>query len=164
MGFWENYQEWLKVADTALPRNIFGYILVVCLQPLRADPFTTKPYDDRKEVAKCGRDIGKRNFLKEKLPEREGPRPEMLKFMAPNRQVSQKTGEEMHNVHSTGQNIRDPADESNSFFPKQLTSSWHCTQHTSLSRLLSSRNPAMRSSSLTTSPHPTRSLRRLSGR
>lgn len=98
MLFWTNYQEWLKVADTALPRNLFGYLLVVCLGPLRADPFTVKPYDDPKEIAKCGRDVGKRSFLKEKLPEREGPRPSILKFMAPNRQTSQTTGEEMHKL------------------------------------------------------------------
>jgi hypothetical protein len=100
MGFWANYKEWLKVADTALPRNIFGYLLVVCLGPLRADPFTIKPYDNPKEIAKCGRDVGKRGFLKEKLPGREGPRPEILKFMAPNRQVTQTTGKEMHKVYS----------------------------------------------------------------
>ena len=97
-SFWNNYKEWLKVADTALPRNIFGYLLVVCLGPLRADPFVIKPYDDPKEIAKCGPDVGKRSFLKDKLPEREGPRPTILKFMAPNRQTSQKTGEEMHKV------------------------------------------------------------------
>ena len=98
MFFWTNYQEWLKIADTALPRNIFGYVLVVCLSPLRADPFTVKPYDDPKEIAKCGRDVGEKSFLKEKLPEREGPRPAICKFVAPNRQVSQTTGEAMHKV------------------------------------------------------------------
>jgi len=89
--FLTNYREWLKVADTALPRNIFGYLLVLCLEPLRADPFTIKPYDDPKEIGKCGRDVGKKGFLNEKLPEREGPRPQILKFMAPNRQTTQST-------------------------------------------------------------------------
>jgi hypothetical protein len=92
-----NYRAWLKVADTALPQNIFGYLLQLSLSPFRSDPFTILPYDDPKEIAKCGQ-IGTRSFLLEKLPEREGPRPEMIRFMAPNRQVSQLTGDDMHQV------------------------------------------------------------------
>jgi len=91
-----DYHEWLKVADTALPHNIFGYLLQLCLSPLRADPFLTAPYDDPKEIAKCG----SKSFLPDKLPERDGPRPEMLKWMAPHRQASQLTGEDMHKVGS----------------------------------------------------------------
>ncbi|KAG0651235.1 hypothetical protein D0Z07_1882 [Hyphodiscus hymeniophilus] len=98
MLFWTNYKNWLKIADTSLPRNIFGYVLVVCLKLLKSDSFTLKPYDDPKEIAKCGIDIGKRSFLKEKLPERNGPRPSILKFIAPNRQTSQKADEAMHKL------------------------------------------------------------------
>jgi len=94
----DDYREWLKVADTALPQNIFGYILQLCLSPLRAKPFDTTSYDDPKEQAKGG-DAGQKSFLPDKLPEREGSRPEMLKFMAPHRQSSQLTGEDMHKVY-----------------------------------------------------------------
>lgn len=96
-SFLSNYRAWLKVADTALPRNIFGYLLQSSLAAFRADPFTILPYDDPKEVAKCG-GIGNKSFLPNGLPERDGPRPEMIKFMAPHRQVSQLTGEDMHRV------------------------------------------------------------------
>ena len=97
-GYSSDYQAWLKVADTALPRNIFGYLLQVCLSPLRSDPFATVPFDDPKEIAKCGPDVGSKSFLPGSLPEREGRRPEMCKFMAPHRQVTQLTGDDMHKV------------------------------------------------------------------
>ena len=96
-NFLSNYRDWLKVADTALPQNIFGYLTQSSLAPFRSDPFTTIPYDDLKEIAKCGKN-GKKSFLPEKLPEREGPRPEMIPYMAPNRQLSQLTGDDMHQV------------------------------------------------------------------
>ena len=96
-SFISNYRVWLKVADTALPQNIFGYLLQRSLVIFKTDPFTILPYDDPKELAKCG-GIGGKSFLPDKLPEREGPRPEMIKFMAPHRQVSQLTGEDMHEV------------------------------------------------------------------
>ncbi|KAH8601250.1 hypothetical protein B0O99DRAFT_502137 [Bisporella sp. PMI_857] len=92
----DDYHAWLKVADTALPQNIFGYVLQLCLSPLRSKPFDIAPYDDPKEIAKGGA-AGKRSFLPEKLPDR-GPRPEMLKWMAPNRQASQLTGDDMHKL------------------------------------------------------------------
>src|SRR6266536_1408926 len=95
-SFSQNYHEWLAVADAALPRNIIGYLVQLSLSPFRADPFTVLPYDNPKEIAKCGPDIGKRSFLPIKLPEREGLRPEILKFVAPNRQVDQFTGDDMH--------------------------------------------------------------------
>jgi hypothetical protein len=95
-----DYYAWLKVADTALPRNIIGYLIQVCLSPLKTDPFTLLPYDDPKEIAKCGRDIETKSFLPEKLPEREGPRPEISEFIAPNRQVSQLSSDDMHKVCS----------------------------------------------------------------
>ncbi|RDL40975.1 Uncharacterized protein BP5553_00954 [Venustampulla echinocandica] len=92
------YHEWLKIADAALPRNIFGYLLQLCLEPLRTDPFTTAPYDDPKEIAKCGQGNGRRGFLKTVLPEREGPRPQLAKWIAPHRQISQLTENDMHKL------------------------------------------------------------------
>lgn len=100
-SFLSNYRDWLKVADTALPQNLFGYLLQYSLGPFRADPFTILPYDDPQEIARCGSN-GAKSFLPEKLPEREGPRPEMIQFMAPNRQVSQLTGDDMHQVFPSG--------------------------------------------------------------
>ncbi|KAH8803796.1 hypothetical protein F5882DRAFT_139903 [Hyaloscypha sp. PMI_1271] len=96
-NFFSNYRDWLKVADTALPQNIFGYLLQHSLGPFRADPFTILPYDDPKEIAKCGKN-GTQSFLQGNLPEREGPRPEIIKFMAPHRQTSQLTGDDMHQL------------------------------------------------------------------
>ena len=96
-NFFSNYRDWLKVADTALPQNIFGYLLQHSLGPFRAEPFTILPYDDPKEIAKCGKN-GTQSFLQGNLPEREGPRPEIIKFMAPHRQISQLTGDDMHQV------------------------------------------------------------------
>jgi len=93
-----NYREWVKVADTALPQNMVGYLVQACLSPLRADPFTLLPYDDPNEIAKCGVNTGIRSFLPSKLPKREGPRPEMLKWIAPNRQVSQLGDEDTRKV------------------------------------------------------------------
>jgi hypothetical protein len=92
----EDYHAWLKVADTALPQNIIGYIVQLCLSPLRSKPFDTAPYDNPKEIAKCG-EVGTKSFLSGKLPQR-GDRPEILKWMAPNRQTSQLTGDDMHTV------------------------------------------------------------------
>ena len=88
------------MADTALPRNIIGYLIQICLSPLKVDPFTLLPYDHPKEIARCGRDVGTKSFLPGKLPEREGPRPEISKFIAPNRQVSQSCSDDMHKVCS----------------------------------------------------------------
>lgn len=93
----DDYHAWRKVADTALPQNILGYIIQFCLSPLRADPFTLTPYDQPKELAKCGKDNGRRAFLPD-IPEREGPCPEMLKWMAPHRQSSQFANADMHKV------------------------------------------------------------------
>jgi hypothetical protein len=103
-----DYHAWLQIADTSIPRNIFGYLLQLCLTPLRTDPFITTPYDSPTEIAKCGRDIGKRSFLPDALPEREGPRPKICKYIAPNRQISQRTGGEMHKVEPTSYNVRRP--------------------------------------------------------
>ncbi|KAF8864700.1 hypothetical protein BDZ45DRAFT_490107 [Acephala macrosclerotiorum] len=97
MGLLTSYREWLQVADTALPQNLCGYLLQLCLSPLRSKPFAIDSYDDPKEIAKCGKHIGKRNFLP-KLPEREGERPEMLKWMAPHRQATQRTDDDMHQL------------------------------------------------------------------
>jgi len=93
-----DYRAWLKVADTALPQNILGYTIQVCLSPFKTDPFVTAPYDDLKEISKCGNECGTKSFLSERLPEREGLRPSILKWMAPHRQSSQFTGDEMHQV------------------------------------------------------------------
>lgn len=81
----DDYKAWLKVADTALPRNIFGYILQLLLSPLRANPFITSPYDNPREIAKCG-DVGTKSYLRGSLLDR-GERPTILKWMAPNRCV-----------------------------------------------------------------------------
>ncbi len=99
MGFLSNYYDWLKVADTALPRNIIGYLIQVCLSPLRSDPFTILPYDHPKEIAKSGHDVGT-SFLPGPLIERDGPRPKTSRWMAPHRQVTQLTGDDMHKVES----------------------------------------------------------------
>jgi hypothetical protein len=102
-SFSSNYHAWLEVADTALPRNIIGYLVQLCLSPFRSDPYALAPYDNSKEIAKCGSGpnaIGKRSFLPKNMPEREGSRPEILKWMAPNRQSSQFTDEEMHKVRT----------------------------------------------------------------
>lgn len=96
MGLLDNYHEWLLVADTALPQNLIGYLIQVCLGPLRADPFTLLPYDHPKEIAKCGQ--AGTSFLSTELPERDGPRPEITRWMAPHRQVSQLGDDEMHEV------------------------------------------------------------------
>jgi hypothetical protein len=94
----EDYHAWLKIADAALPRNFIGYLLQLSLGPLKTDPFTITPYDDPKEIAKCGPEIGRKGFLPNDLPEREGPRPQMAKWMAPHRQISQLIGDDMHKV------------------------------------------------------------------
>lgn len=93
----EDYHEWLKVADTALPQNLLGYLIQACLSPLRARPFSTSPYDNAREVTKCGK-YGMQSFLSNSLPERQGGRPEILRWMAPHRQTSQFAGDEMHRV------------------------------------------------------------------
>lgn len=54
------------------------------------------PYDDPKEMTKCG-GVGTKSFLPGKLPER-GDRPAILKYLAPNRQSSQLTGDDIHKV------------------------------------------------------------------
>lgn len=95
----EDYKAWLKVADTALPRNILGYLIQFMLSPLRAKPFDITPYDHPKHIAECGPDVGTKSFLTGKLPDR-GERPTITKWMAPHRQTSQLTGDEMHEVRS----------------------------------------------------------------
>jgi hypothetical protein len=93
-----NYYAWLKVPDAALPRNIVGYIIQLCLGPLRAVPFTLLSYDEPEEIVKCGEHVGTRSFVPQDLPERKGPRPEVGKWMASHRQVSQLTNDDMHKI------------------------------------------------------------------
>jgi hypothetical protein len=96
-NLFSSYHAWLKVADAALPRNLIGYIIQICLGVLRTDPFILEPYDEPGEIAKCGK-LGKKSFLPQPLPEREGPRPEIGKWMAPHRQISQLTDADTHKV------------------------------------------------------------------
>lgn len=98
MFFLEDYHNWIKIADAALPRNIIGYLIQICLEPFRAEPFTLLPYNNPKELRRCGQEDGAKGFIVESLPEREGPRPEISKWVAPSRQVSQFAGEAMHMV------------------------------------------------------------------
>ena len=95
MTLLSDYQAWLQIADAALPRNILGYIIQFCLSPFRADPFTLLPYSNLAELSKCN---GSTPFLTRSLPERQGPRPQISKWVAPSRQVSQFSKDEMHEV------------------------------------------------------------------
>ncbi len=96
MGFLSDYHEWLKICDTALPQNMIGYFISLGLEPFRADPFTTAPYDNTLEITKCGGET--KSFFRDPLPERSGPPPDICKWMAPNRQVSQLTSDDAHKV------------------------------------------------------------------
>jgi hypothetical protein len=97
-SFFADYHAWLDFKEKALPANIFGYLLLqYFIRYFKCEPFDTACYDDAKEIARCG-PLGARKFLKEPLPERTGPRPEMGKWVVPHRQVSQFGEKEMHKV------------------------------------------------------------------
>ena len=99
-SFRADYHGWLDFKESALPSNIFGYLLVqYFLRYFKCEPFDTACYDDTKEIAKC-RALGLRKFLKEPLPVRDGPRPELGKWVVPHRQINQFGGKEMHQVPS----------------------------------------------------------------
>ncbi|PQE11004.1 Spc97 Spc98 protein [Rutstroemia sp. NJR-2017a BVV2] len=95
-SFFADYHAWLDFKEKALPANIFGYLLLqYFIRYFKCEPFDTACYDDPKEIARCG-PLGARKFLKEPLPERTGPRPEMGKWVVPHRQVSQFGEQKMH--------------------------------------------------------------------
>jgi len=98
-NFSAEYRAWRKISDTALPQNFLGYIISICLEHFRTDPFTINPYDNPKEIAKCGSD-GAKSFLSGELPVRDGPRPSICKWVAPSRQVSQLANDDIHKVSS----------------------------------------------------------------
>ncbi|CAD6449245.1 74c60d2a-5953-40eb-8f19-ae6c13e4201a [Sclerotinia trifoliorum] len=97
-SFRADYHGWLEFKENALPSNIFGYLLVqYFLRYFKCEPFDTVCYDDPKEIAKCGT-LGQRSFLKEPLQMRDGPRPEMAKWVVPHRQVDKFGGRDMHKL------------------------------------------------------------------
>lgn len=80
-SFPADYYGWLEFKENALPGNIFGYLLVqYFLRYFKCEPFDTTCYDNPKEIVKCGA-LGRQSFLEEPLPMREGPRPEMGKWV-----------------------------------------------------------------------------------
>ena len=91
---WSDYQNWLKLGPGGLPYNFFGYLISALLRPLKASRFDTSFISNARILKKIGL-VGERAFLKdEDVPERKGPRPEVGKWILPQRQLNQKAGDE----------------------------------------------------------------------
>jgi hypothetical protein len=89
---WSDYQKWLELGRAGPPHNIFGYLISRLLQPLKASRFDTSFISNARLLKKIG-PVGERAFLKdEDVPERKGPRPEVCKWILPQRQLDQKAG------------------------------------------------------------------------
>ena len=89
---WIDYQKWLQLGRAGPPHNIFGYLISRLLQPLKASRFDTSFTSNARILKKIG-PVGKRAFLKdEDVPERKGVRPEVCKWILPQRQLDQKAG------------------------------------------------------------------------
>lgn len=89
---WSDYQKWLQLGRAGPPHNIFGYLISRLLQPLKVSRFDTSFISNSRILKKIG-PVGERAFLKdEDVPERKGPRPEVCKWILPQRQLDQKAG------------------------------------------------------------------------
>jgi len=89
---WSDYQKWLQLGPAGPPYNIFGYFISILLRPLKASRFDTSFSSNARFLKKIG-PVGERTFLKdEDVPERKGPRPEIGKWILPQRQLDQKAG------------------------------------------------------------------------
>ncbi len=89
---WSDYQKWLQLGRAGPPYNILGYLISRLLQPLKASRFDTSFTSNALILKKIG-PVGERAFLKaEDMPERKGPRPEVSKWILPQRQLDQKAG------------------------------------------------------------------------
>lgn len=89
---WSDYQKWLQVGPAGPPHNIFGYLISILLGPLKASRFDTSFSSNARILKKIG-PVGERSFLKDvDVPERKGPRPEVCKWILPQRQLDQQAG------------------------------------------------------------------------
>jgi len=97
---WSDYQNWLKLGPAGPPYNFFGYLISILLRPLKASRFDTSFTSNARILKKIG-PVGERSFLKdEDVPERKGARPEVGKWILPQRQLDQKAGgEKSKEVH-----------------------------------------------------------------
>ncbi|KAE9369170.1 hypothetical protein N431DRAFT_379960 [Stipitochalara longipes BDJ] len=89
---WSDYQKWLQLGPGGLPYNIFGYLISTILRPLKASRFDTSFVSNDRILKKIG-PMREKAFLKdEDVPERKGQRPEVGKWILPQRQLDQKAG------------------------------------------------------------------------
>ncbi|CZR68967.1 uncharacterized protein PAC_18868 [Phialocephala subalpina] len=89
-----DYRAWYNVGRGGLPHNFLGYIIQGILSPLKASRFDTSFMSQPKVLAKSG-PPGERAYLKdEDVPQRKGDRPDVCKWILPQRQLDQKPGPE----------------------------------------------------------------------
>lgn len=86
----ESYQAYLDVGPGGLPYNVFGWMLQGFAQLIaRHDTRDHKPFSDP-SVRQSLEPHGTKSFLSGPLPEREGERPVVPGFVAPQRQMTDR--------------------------------------------------------------------------
>lgn len=86
----ESYQTYLDVGPGGLPYNVFGWMLQGVAQLIaRHDTRDHKPFSDP-SARRALEPHGNKRFLLGPLPEREGERPEVPGFVAPQRQTTDR--------------------------------------------------------------------------
>jgi len=94
-----DYRAWYNVGKGGLPHNFLGYIIQGILSPLKAARFDTSFVSKPKIVAKSG-PPGERAYLKdEDVPPRKGSRPDVYKWILPQRQSNQNPGADIKQTY-----------------------------------------------------------------
>ena len=83
-----DYNAWYRLGRGGLPQNPFGYLIQTLLRPLKAPRFETSIYSSPKIFSKAGPNGQKSYLSPDEIPSRTGPRPEVGKYILPQRQLN----------------------------------------------------------------------------
>jgi hypothetical protein len=83
-----DYNAWYRLGRGGLPQNPFGYLIQTLLRPLKAPRFETSIYSSPKILSKAGPNGQKSYLSSDGIPSRTGPRPEVGKYILPQRQLN----------------------------------------------------------------------------
>jgi hypothetical protein len=93
-----DYRGWLRLGPGGVPFNAFGWFIQLLATPLRAPRYDTSCYDDSNVVARFG-PAGETAYLSsEDVPEREGPRPTIHRWILPHRQADSQASPQWKEV------------------------------------------------------------------
>jgi hypothetical protein len=93
-----DYRAWRRLGRAGVPYNAFGWFIQLLATPLRASRYDTSCYDVPNAVARFG-PCGEKAYLSsEDVPEREGPRPTIHRWILPHRQADSQASPQWKEV------------------------------------------------------------------